>query len=215
MCNRCKRRGLDCEGPKELTFINHTTRPVAKPIFAGIQTITYNPPQQLSPLAFQEDICLAYTRKVMLKGGPVELACNLAFSSGPGMEESPGLQLLRDSIMALSTTFFGSQHNQKTLQTKGYSRYGAVLAQLNTHLATPELQTDDLTILGALICVLLETFLPTGPLNFLKHLRGIETILEVRGVPQQPMSRTTIVLFHGLRTLSILGGLVSRPFLKK
>lgn len=114
--------------------------------------------------------------------------------------------------MSLAITFFGSQHHQTAIQSKGYQQYGLVLRQLNMHLTQPGLQTADETILTALTCMLLEIFLPTGPKNYLKHMQGIEIMLGIRGPPRLPMSDNTIKLFHGLRLLSVIGGLaMARP----
>lgn len=170
---------------------------------------------QLSFAAFEQDICLAYTRKNLLRGGPVELACNMIdfYEGAAGLTADPGLDLLRKSILSLSVTFFGSQHRQDHIMVKGYRQYGKVLLQLNSHLSQPEQQRSDETLLAALSCMLLEIFLPTGPSNFLKHQRGIEALMELRGPPTESTG-TTAMIFRGLRTLSIIGALAdSRPSL--
>jgi hypothetical protein len=145
----------------------------------------------------------------------VEIACNMIqFSNGwVDNPNQPSISLLRDSIMSLAITFYGSQHRQTDIKNRGYEKYGKVLRQLNNHLAQPDLQTTNETILTALTCMLLEIFLPTGPNNFLKHMRGIESILEIRGPPNDPDGETALI-FHGLRLLSIVGALAtSRPSL--
>jgi hypothetical protein len=173
---------------------------------------TATPPPQLSFVAFDETICLAYTRKNLLRGGPVELACNMieAYAGAPSFD-NPGIELLRQSMLSLSVTFFGKQHRQSQITCKGYSLYGDVLRQLNKHLAIPELQTTDETILTSLTCMLLEIFLPTGPKNFFKHHRGLEAIMAMRGPPSDTTGDTATI-FRGLRILSIIGALAeSRP----
>jgi hypothetical protein len=173
---------------------------------------TATPPPQLSFVAFDETICLAYTRKNLLRGGPVELACNMieAYAGAPNFDD-PGIDLLRQSMLSLSVTFFGKQHRQSQITSKGYSLYGNVLRQLNRHLAVPELQTTDETILTSLTCMLLEIFLPTGPKNFFKHHRGLEAIMAMRGPPSDTTGDTATI-FRGLRILSIIGALAeSRP----
>ncbi|KAF2742812.1 hypothetical protein M011DRAFT_481428 [Sporormia fimetaria CBS 119925] len=88
--------------------------------------------------------------------------------------------------------------------------YGEVLSQLNRNLSIAHLQTADCTILTVLTCFLRELHLPTGPDpgQFMKHLQGLEAILELRGFPAPPLSRETVMLFQTLRSLSILGNLV-------
>jgi hypothetical protein len=123
----------------------------------------------------------------------------------------PPLALLRNAILSLSVTFFGSQHRQDRITAKGYHQYGGVLRQLNVALGDPARQTINATILTALTCMLLEIFLPTGPANFLKHQRGIEALMALRGPPTETEGDTAII-FRGLRIVSIIGALAeSRP----
>lgn len=173
---------------------------------------TATPPPQLSFVAFDETVCLAYTRKNLLRGGPVELACNMieAYAGAPEFDDA-GIELLRQSMLSLAVTFFGKQHRQNQITRRGYTLYGDVLRQLNRHLAIPKYQTTDETILTALTCMLLEIFLPTGPKNFFKHHRGLEAIMAMRGPPKYT-SGDTATIFRGLRVLSIIGALAeSRP----
>lgn len=130
------------------------------------------------------------------------MACDLI---GPGLNKGP--DLLRKSLLGLSAAFYGSQHCQKAILKRGYMVYGEVLKQLNSHLAQPQLQTTDETILTAIVCMLLEIFVPTGPNNFFKHVRGIEAILAVRGPPTSPTGVNPAML-SGIRILCIIGALV-------
>lgn len=54
--------------------------------------------------------------------------------------------------------------------------------------------------------MLLELFLPTGPTNFLKHERGLEAIMSLRGPPTESVGDTATI-FRGLRIVSIIGAL--------
>jgi len=123
----------------------------------------------------------------------------------------PALALLREAILSLSVTFFGKQHREDRIISKGYDQYSEVLRKLNAALAIPEQQTSNEVILTALTCMLLEIFLPTGPLNFLKHQRGIEAIMKLRGPPTESAGDTAVI-FRGLRVVSIIGALAeARP----
>lgn len=140
------------------------------------------------------------------------MACNMieGYAGAPDFDD-PGIDLLRQSMLSLSVTFFGKQHRQNQITRRGYALYGDVLRQLNRHLTLPELQTTDETILTALTCMLLEIFLPTGPKNFFKHHRGLEAIMAMRGPPTNTTGDTATI-FRGLRILSIIGALAeSRP----
>jgi hypothetical protein len=163
--------------------------------------------QELPLSAFEENIYLSYMRATMLRGGPISLACELTSVHDARSDTSSGLTLLRDAIVSFATTFFGSQHHQENTKIQGYRQYGTVLHQLNVHLGTPALQTANETILTAVTCMILEMFLPTGPNNFLKHMRGVEAILERRGPPKPTDSPHTLLLISGLRVPAIIGGL--------
>jgi hypothetical protein len=170
-------------------------------------------PVELSFAAFEDDICLAFTRKNLLRGGLVEVACNkINFSeTSPIFLRDPAILLLRKAILGLSVTFFGNQHSESRMTAKGYGQYGEVLQQLNNALSVPELQITNETLLTALTCMLLEVFLPTGPTNFLKHQRGIEAIMRLRGPPTETTGETATI-FRGLRIISIVSALAeSRP----
>ncbi|KAF2994687.1 hypothetical protein E8E13_002189 [Curvularia kusanoi] len=173
---------------------------------------TPSPPQELPLSAFGETIYLAYTRKNLLRGGPIELACNMInIQSNAPTFNDPGIELLRQSLLSLSVTFFGKQHRQAQITRRGYAQYGQVLRQLNTHLSLPSLQTSDETILTALTCMLLEVFLPTGPKNFFAHHRGLEAIMAMRGPPTDATGDTATI-FRGLRIMSIISALAeSKP----
>lgn len=163
---------------------------------------------ELSFATFEDDICLAYTRKHLLRGGVFELACKMIDLPDGALifTQNPGLGLLKKSILSLAITFFGSQHHQEKIIARGYHQYGEVLRQLNATIALPEQQKSDEIILTALTCTLLEVFLPTGPTNFLMHQRGLEAMMDLRGPPKQS-SGPTATIFRGLRMLSIAGAL--------
>jgi hypothetical protein len=207
------KRRLECDGPKDLTWIDHNTTFKAEPVTQDA-LFKASKPVQLSFAAFEDDICLAYTRKNLLRGGPIEIACNMIEHHGASISNAAsGLDLLRKAMLSLSVTFFGSQHRQNRITNKGYHQYGEVLGQLNSHLANPELQKTNETLLTALTCMLLEIFLPTGPKNFFKHQRGLDAIAMLRGPPTESEG-VTATIFRGLRILSIVGSLAeSRPSL--
>lgn len=174
----------------------------------GAVVVSPKVPDSLSFVAFEDDLCLSFTRKHLLRGGSVELAADMVQWEAAKAQDTldPGLALLGRAILSLSVTFFGTQNRQRLITNRGYGLYGEVLKQLNSHLAQPQLQTTNETILTALTCMLLEVFLPTGPNHFLKHVRGIEAIVAARG-PPAPLTGHSASIFHNLRMLSIIGGL--------
>ncbi|KAF2824687.1 hypothetical protein CC86DRAFT_383488 [Ophiobolus disseminans] len=212
VCLRCKKRGVDCDGPRYQTWVDQTeTFSTQSSSPNKLTKITR--PVELSFIAFEDNICLAYTRKKLFRGGLVEVACDKIDwrENSSTFLKDPSLALLRKAILSLSVTFFGSQHHDARITTQGYDQYGEVLQQLNTALTIPEQQTTNETLLTALTCMLLEIFLPTGPSNFLKHQRGIDAIMSLRGPPTETTGDTATI-FQGLRIISIIGALVdARP----
>ncbi|KAJ4360848.1 uncharacterized protein N0V89_001415 [Didymosphaeria variabile] len=145
-----------------------------------------------------------------MRGGCVEVACDLVQRVGlNGDVLDPGLDLLRNAILSLSAAFYGNQHRQRVITNRGYKTYGKVLGQLNAHLAQPELQSANETIMAAVTCMILEIFVPTGPNNFFKHVQGVEAILAARGPPTSPLGADPAML-SGVRILCIVGALVQR-----
>ncbi|KAF2634828.1 hypothetical protein P280DRAFT_485093 [Massarina eburnea CBS 473.64] len=202
-CDRCRKRGLQCDGPKDLTWIVNQNNPFP-PHKNSI-------PYDLSLVAFHDDLCLAYTRTHLLRGGNIELAydkiqCLAGTSTDP---LSPGITLLRNAIISLATTFFGTHNRQTAITNRGYREYGDVLKELNWNLTQTHLQTSNETILTILTCTLLEIFLPTGPNHFLKHAGGVEAILRQRGPPAESEGEGRKIVYN-LRTLSIIGALAER-----
>jgi hypothetical protein len=88
---------------------------------------------------------LAYTRKNLLRGGAVELACNMISYSqnAPIFTRDPALNFLRKALLCLSTTYFGSQHRQDHITRKGYRQYDEVLQQLNSTIALQQRLVTD------------------------------------------------------------------------
>jgi hypothetical protein len=214
ICLRCKKRGIDCDGPRGPTWIDQSKSFGTKsPPKLSIVQSSYT--TQLSIVAFRDDICLAYSRTRLLRGGPFELACNKIsfYGNAPVFSSHPALGLLRKSVISLAEIYFGVQHCDDDTTARGYIEYGEVLRRLNSTLAITTDQTTNEVLLTALICMLSETLFPTGPANFLKHQRGIEDMMRLRGPPTETTGETATI-FRGLRIVSIVSALLeSRPSL--
>ncbi|KAF2001802.1 hypothetical protein P154DRAFT_533685 [Amniculicola lignicola CBS 123094] len=214
-CVRCKKRGLTCDGPKAVTWIHSSTGSSSKsdsptpPPENQMQLVQSKPTfTELSLSAFQDGICLSYTRQKLLKGGVVALAFNKAEATLGAIVPPPdGQLLLEKAVLSLATTFFGRQHQETKLTTKGYQMYGSVLVQLNLALADPHLQIANETVLTVMTCILLEIFLPTGNKSFLQHLKGLDAILRLRGPPLLTSLNEDYRIYHSLRLISVIGGL--------
>jgi hypothetical protein len=211
-CHRCRKRGVDCDGPRAPTWIDQSGSFRTK-LAPKISVLRSDRITELPFIAFREDICLAYSRRRLLRGGPFGLACDkICFQeNAPIFFRDPALGLLRKAIVSLAKIHFGFQHSDHHTTVKGYVQYGEVLRQLKSALAFSYYQTTNEILLTALICMLLETLFPTSASSFLQHQRGIENIMRLRGPPVETTGETATI-FRGLRIVSIASALLeSRP----
>ena len=159
-------------------------------------------PPALHLVAFRETFCITYTRKFLLRGGPVHLALNTINFDAPNGEHS----LLRDSLITLATTFFGNQHDDIVTKQKGYRLYGSTLTRLNEALGDPEQASEDDVLLSVVTLGLLETFVPSGQSSWLMHIRGMERLLEIRG-PEAHRNPCSRQILQGIRRMLIFGSI--------
>lgn len=85
------------------------------------------------------------------------------------------------SILSLAIIFFGSQHGQPWIIGRGYTIHGMALKQLNDALSGPRCYLRDDILLSVVTLVLLECFVLTGRKYYLKHMVGLEKLIELRG----------------------------------
>ncbi|KAL9079496.1 MAG: hypothetical protein Q9157_001608 [Trypethelium eluteriae] len=217
ICARCERHGLDCSGVRGTVFID-SSQSFARPRKKVVPTQRRRPaepkglpvleadaevPAALHLSAFRETFCISYTRKFLLRGGPVNLALNFVdFERQQNNEHS----LLRDALLTLATTFFGHQHRHDKTKHQGYQLYGFTLTTLNRALCDPEQAKEDDVLLCVVTLGLLETFVPSGQFSWLMHIKGMERLLELRGpeAHRNPFSRQ---ILQGIRRMLIFGSL--------
>jgi hypothetical protein len=168
-------------------------------------------PASISSGSFDAQKYICYTKKYLLRGGPVDLALQeLQVDdiriAGESTEED---KLLHRAILGLSTVYFGSQHRNSSLMRRGYAIHGLALRQLSSALSDPKCYNRDDVLFSVVTMVLLECFIPTGPKFYLKHMVGLEKLLELRGPPKNcsPMSHQAQ---EGIRRLSIFASLSMR-----
>ena len=94
---------------------------------------------------FEIQICICYTRKYLLRGGPLDLASqDLQLSDiYTTADTEDNIHLLQRAILTLAIIFFGSQHGSPSIQNRGYIMHGKILKQLiDSHWS----DLDNLTI---------------------------------------------------------------------
>jgi hypothetical protein len=160
---------------------------------------------------FQIQICISYTRKYLLRGGPVDLASQELQLSDiyTAADTEDNTHLLHRAILTLGIIFFGAQHGSPSIQNRGYIMHGKILKQLNATLSDPHCYLRDDVLLSVVTLVLLECFAPTGRKYYLKHMSGLEKLLELRG-PAMHRERKAMGIFKGVRRMVIFAALNKR-----
>jgi len=216
-CRRCERCGFECSGAKEIAFIdqgeNFRSRSRKSSPILKIRSV----PEDSLPASpgmkgfFEIQICICYTRKYLLRGGPVDLASqDLQLSdSYTAINMEDNTYLLHRAILTLAVIFFGAQHRSSSIQNRGYIMHGKILKQLNATLSDPHCYLRDDVLLSVVTLALLECFVPTGRKYYLKHMSGLEKLLELRG-PGMHRERKSLGILKGVRRMVIFAALSKR-----
>jgi hypothetical protein len=160
---------------------------------------------------FEIQICICYTRKYLLRGGPLDLASqDLQLSDiYTAADTEDNTHLLHRAILTLAIIFFGAKHHSSSMQNRGYIMHGKILKQLNATLSDPHCYLRDDVLLSVVTLALLECFAPTGRKYYLKHMSGLEKLLELRG-PGMHWERKALGIFKGVRRMVIFAALSKR-----
>ena len=153
------------------------------------------------------EVFICYTRKY-LRGGPVDLALRESQLSDiikAGTTTANG-QIFHQAFLSFAVVFFGTQHGQANITDQGYAMHGVALKQLNQALSDSKCYTRDEVILSVVTLALLECFVPTGPEYYLKHMIGLERLLELRG-PGSHYCPTSSELHKGVRHMILFASL--------
>lgn len=150
---------------------------------------------------------VCYTRKFFLVDGVIGLALrNVQLSdivtAGSATSNS---QIFHQAVLSFAIIAFGAQHGQAHVTGQGYSMYGVALKQLNQALADSKCFIRDEVILSVVTLALLECWVPTGPKHYLKHMIGLEKLLELRGPGSY--SPNSSELYKGVRHMILFASL--------
>jgi hypothetical protein len=131
---------------------------------------------------FEIQVIICYTKTHLLLDGPIGFALE-EIQLSDFDSDSINTKLLHQAILSLSIVFFGIQHKDSRTKDRGYALYGLALKQLNHALSEPKCYVRDEVFLSVVTLTLLEVFCPTGKDNYVKHMIGLERIIELRGPP--------------------------------
>ncbi|KAJ6255801.1 hypothetical protein Dda_9411 [Drechslerella dactyloides] len=192
-----------------MAFIQGTivkSRRTEKPALAvGPRIVSVPPPLKVN----QFDLYICCSQRHLRRGGAIDLVLR---KIQPGEIEATASaatigQVFHPAILCFGAIILGSKHGQVATRTRGYILHGAALKGLNRALSEPNCYSSDDVLLAVSTLAILECLVPTGPRNYLKHMIGLERLLELRG----PASCSSIsfeiyksvrhmILFASLRT---------------
>jgi hypothetical protein len=158
---------------------------------------------------FETQIFISYASKHLFRGGPVDLALQeLHINDIQAANDSTSDHLLlHRAILSLAIIFFGHQERMSWVRERGYALYGTTLRQLNKILAEHDCQTRDDVLMSVVSLAMLEIFFPTGRKYYLKHMLGLEKLLELRGPSAFCHQRRYL---EGVRRLTLFSALEMR-----
>ena len=166
----------------------------------------------------EHEVSIAFIKNHLLPNGPIDLglqdlkpsACLATDHRGLSarLEDAP---LFAQAILSLAMMFFGAQHRQERMLKKGYVFYGVALRSLNQVLSTPGCHLRDDILVSVVTFAMLEGFVPSAPKSYLKHMLGLERLLELRDpATLKGCSYRTLCLYKGIRHMILFASLRSR-----
>ncbi|KIM99876.1 hypothetical protein OIDMADRAFT_71549, partial [Oidiodendron maius Zn] len=151
-----------------------------------------------------------YLQKHLLHGGPVGLALEEAQLSGIVTVGTTiaNSQVFHQSILSFMLILFGSRHRQDYITCQGYTIYRVALKQLNHALSDSKCFSHDEIIISVFTLTLVESFMPSGPRYYLKHMYGLERLLELRD-PSLYNSSKSSKLHRGVGYMILFASLIT------
>jgi len=131
----------------------------------------------------EAELSLCHVQKWLAKDGPVYLAMREMPTIELDVIARPGASSLMSHQIILSFAFivFGIQQGQASIAHKGWALYGKALTRLNGALSDPTGYARDEVCVSVIALTCLEMLAPTSPENRIRHIVGLERILDLRG----------------------------------
>jgi Fungal specific transcription factor domain len=218
VCSRCQRCGLECEGPKDITFVEgkivksrRTEKPATFSTRGDCEDTDYvdhQIPLSASLRGNEFEMYICYSRKHLHRGGAIDLVLQKTQLSEiiPAGTPTANGQIFHQAILSFSIILFGAQHGQANITARGYAMHGVALKLLNQVLSDLKCYTRDDVILSVATLAILECLVPTGPKSYLKHMVGLERLLELRD-PNSYCSPISSALYKSVRHMLIFASL--------
>ena len=179
---------LECHGPKGISFIYDKLAAPIKTQGQTQTTVSEKAPGLLSstPKVCGFDVYICYTQGHLIRDGLILSTLNNINAADlvPCGTAVASRQVSHQAIMSFATILFGIQHRQADITRQGYAMYGVALKQLNQLLSDTTRQSHDEIIVTVAALSVSELLLPSGPNNYLTHMKGLERLMAL----QDPVS---------------------------
>lgn len=218
ICLRCQRCGFECNGPRDITFVEgkiiKSRRSSNLPTGHGEQDtdfLVYQIPRFNLLGSNESEIYICHALKHLRRGGIIEVTTrNIKYTDIiPARATAHSGRISHHAILSFAIIFFGTLHRQAHIAQQGYVLYGVVLKRLNQALSDPTCNTDDDLIQSVVTLSIMELVAPTGPGNHLKHMAGLERLLNLRDHGTS-ISVESAALYRSLRQMILFAALRSR-----
>lgn len=230
MCQRCQKGGLLCDGPKDTTFVKATivksrrsqkgdltcTKKESQELVLNPNTQTSMTTHDLIPKLYEYEVYICYMRKHLFANGPIDLRLqDLQIADFVGTDSSKpvvaDMPVFNQALLSFSTVFFASKNHQPHALAQGYAMHGVALQALNRKLSTPGCHINDDVVVSVITLAMLESMVPSGPNNYLKHMLGLEQLLSLRDPASLANSSyRTLEMYKGIRHFILFASLRNR-----
>ncbi len=215
-CLRSRNSGLECDGPRDITFVvgkvvksRRSTKFGAKDFDIDLSYYRITCGALVSSIEF--DVYICYALKHLRSGGSIEVMTrNIKLTD---ITSARAIihhgHISHQAILSFAAIFFGTQHRQAHITRLGYAIHGMVLQRLNQALSDPAYNTNDELIYSVVTLGILELFVSTGAGNYLKHMAGLERLLALRD-HSSSISCESSEMYRSLRQMILFAALRSR-----
>lgn len=229
VCLRCQRAGLNCDGPRDSTFVEarivSSRRKVESPRPSTSSASSTSDAEStesavilhpsVAPSEKPQEMYIMFARSHLATDGPVDRVLQeLRLMDTSCLERRTGSNCKTahlQAVLSFATIFFGTRHRQADITQHGFASYGTTLQQLNRALTEPNSHESDEIIVSVITLAIQETLVPSGPNQFMNHMQGLERLLALRD-PTSFQSPYTVGLYMCLRHMLLFAALVSgRP----
>ncbi|KAF2727669.1 hypothetical protein EJ04DRAFT_132911 [Polyplosphaeria fusca] len=233
-CQRCQRRGQDCDGPRDVAFVTakivgsrhrtekrarsqNSSTPAAensgKEDVSAPSAPSAPPARRKSPMSAilcgdKYDMYICFSRQWFRRGAPLDLSLDVLHPDKllTAGTAGAGASLFPTCVLSFAAIYFGTQHRVPDITRMGYAVHGRALLQLNAALVDPNCYVRDDVLLAVSALAILEGLVPTAPKSYLNHMLGLERLMELRD-PRVYYSELSMGLYKATRHMIIFSSL--------